>query len=185
LENIFQARTAPPVNVIDQNFLVLKNLYITSIRPDVVPGRPLYLYGSQFPGGKAFNPAAFQSVPTIPDPIFGVVPARQGDLPRNGLSAFGAWQWDYAVHREFPIRESVRLDFRAEMFNVLNHPNFGPPVPDISPFSTGFGKSNQLLADSFDGGFLNGGSNQGGGSFSPIYQFGGPRTIQFAMKVKF
>jgi Carboxypeptidase regulatory-like domain/TonB dependent receptor len=185
LENIFQARTAPPVNVIDQNFLVLKNLYVTSIRPDVVPGEPLYLYGSQFPGGKAFNPAAFQSVPTIPDPIFGVVPARQGDLPRNGLSAFGAWQWDYAVHREFPIRESVRLDFRAEMFNVLNHPNFGPPVPDISPFSTGFGKSNQLLADSFDGGFLNGGSNQGGGSFSPIYQFGGPRTIQFAMKLKF
>ena len=40
-------------------------------------------------------------------------------------------QWDFAVHREFPMHESLKLQFRAEMFNVLNHPNFGPPVGDL------------------------------------------------------
>ncbi len=55
VENIFQARTAPPVNVFDTQFPFLSNYAVTSIRPDVVPGVPLYLYGSQYPGGKAFN----------------------------------------------------------------------------------------------------------------------------------
>ena len=184
LENIFQARTAPPVNVIDTQFSFLSSLFATSVRPDLVPGQPLYLFGPQFPGGKAFNPAAFVDPPVASGP-FGPLPVRQGDLPRNALRGFGANQWDFAVHREFPIHESLSLQFRAEMFNVLNHPNFGPPLQDISPFVNGFGKSNQMLADSLDGGPFNGGSNQGGGGFSPIYQFGGPRTIQFALKLKF
>ena len=200
VENILQARTAPPVNVFDTQFSFLSNYEATSIRPDVVPGVPLYLYGSQYPGGKVFNstPGAggtcsngnpsigpFCAPPTVADPIYGSLPARQGNLPRNALRGFGAWQWDFAVHRDFSIHESLSLQFRAEMFNVLNHPNFGPPLPDISPFVNGFGKSYQLLADSLDGGYQNGGSNQGGGSFSPVYQFGGPRTIQLALKLRF
>ena len=200
VENILQARTAPPVNVFDTQFPFLSNYAVTSIRPDVVPGIPLYLYGSQYPGGKAFNstPGAggtcsdgnpsigpFCAPPTVADPIYGSLPARQGNLPRNALRGFGAWQWDFAIHRDFSIHESLSLQFRAEMFNVLNHPNFGPPLPDISPFVNGFGKSYQLLADSLDGGYQNGGSNQGGGSFSPVYQFGGPRTIQLALKLRF
>ena len=40
-------------------------------------------------------------------------------------------QWDFAVHRDFPIHESVKLQFRAEMFNLLNHPNFGPPSGNL------------------------------------------------------
>jgi hypothetical protein len=59
-------------------------------------------------------------------------PLRQGNLQRNALRGFGATQWDLAVHRDFPIKESLRLQFRAELFNVLNHPNFGPPVVDLS-----------------------------------------------------
>ena len=58
-------------------------------------------------------------------------PVSQGNLPRNALRGFGAAQWDFAVHREFPVHESLKLQFRAEMFNVLNHPNFGPPVGNL------------------------------------------------------
>ncbi|HVH86215.1 MAG TPA: hypothetical protein VM912_05790, partial [Terriglobales bacterium] len=90
---------------------------------------------------------------------------------------FGATQWDFAVHREFPIRESVRLQFRVEMFNVLNHPNFGPPNPSFG--ATGFGVSTQTLAQSLVGRSL------GAGGLNPLYQLGGPRSLQLAAKLFF
>jgi hypothetical protein len=105
------------------------------------------LYGAQYPGGKALNPAAFVNPPLDMNGN----PTRQGDLGRNALRAFGAWQWDFAVHREFPIFESLKLQFRAEIFNILNHPNFGPPLADISN-TTQFGVATQMLGHSLNGG---------------------------------
>ncbi len=173
VQNIVQARSAPPVNVFNP-FLLLFN-GVTSVRPDVVPGMPLYLFGPQFPGGKALNPAAFTDPPIDPNTF---APLRQGNLGRNALRGFGATQWDFAVHRDFPIRESLKLQFRAEMFNVLNYPNFGPPVADLSN-TTQFGQSIQMLGQSLAG------TNLGGGGFNPLYQLGGPRSIQFALKLSF
>jgi len=175
-QNIIQVRSAPPVNISDENFsLGLSGGIDANVRPDLVAGQPLYLFGPQFPGGKAFNPAAFTDPPT--DPNNPGHPARQGTTPRNFLRGFGATQWDFAVHRDFPIRESLKLQFRAEMFNVLNHPNFGQP--DAQFGTGGFGLSTQTLGQSFAGG------NVSGGAFSPLYQFGGPRSIQFALKFLF
>jgi hypothetical protein len=88
-----------------------------------VPGQPLYLTGSQYPERKAINPAYFIEPPV--DPGTGD-PLRQGNLERNGARALGLAQWDFAARREFPIHERLKLQFRAELFNVLNHPNFGP-----------------------------------------------------------
>jgi hypothetical protein len=124
--------------------------------------------GQSCPGGKALNPNAF------------VAPAagQQGNLGRNALRGFGATQWDLAVHRDFPFGESLKLQFRAEMFNVLNHPNFGPPISDIRN-KTQFGLSTQTLGNSLAGGYV------GGGAFNPLYQLGGPRSMQFALKFMF
>lgn len=47
----------------------------------------------------------------------------------------GRQNWDAALAKSFPIREKLRVDFRAEAFNLLNHANFIGP----SPPSTGFG----------------------------------------------
>lgn len=177
-DNFIMARSAAPVTIVDLNFFTFANGFAGDIRPDFVPGQPLYLYGSQDPGGKAFNPAAYADPPT--DPATGV-PIRQGNVPRNLLRGFGATQWDFALHRDFPIRESLKLQFRAEMFNVLNHPNFGQPNGVIG--TGGFGLSKEML-----GQFLNGGGtggNVGGGAFSPLYQIGGPRSIQLALKLAF
>ena len=146
----------------------------TNIRPDVVPGQPLYLYGSQYPGRKALNPSAFAN-PAV-DPTTGN-PVRQGDLGRNVLRGFGAMQWDLAVHRDFSIRESLKLQFRTEVFNILNHPNFGPPSRQFG--TAGFGLSTQTLAQSLSSGSL------GAGGFNPLYQIGGPRSIQVALKLTF
>jgi hypothetical protein len=92
------------------------------------------------------------------------------------VRAFGLFQWDLGVHREFPIREALKLQFRAEMFNVLNHPNFAPPSADTS--SPDFGLSSQMLAQ-----YL--GSGAGVGGLSALYQIGGPRSMQLALKLNF
>jgi hypothetical protein len=176
LENVIQAHSAAPVDVYYSSFANLLNAG-TEVRPDVVTGNALYLYGSQYPDGKAFNPAAFAPPPTNSNGQ----PLRQGDLARNELRAFPAAQWDFAVHRDFPIHEQLKLQFRAEMFNVLNHPNFGQPIADLS--NPQFGRSSQMLGQSLNGG--SSGSNLGGGAFSPLYQIGGPRSIQFALKLQF
>jgi hypothetical protein len=197
LENVVQARSAPPVDVSDGLLLGLLFNNFATVRPDVVAGIPLDLAGSECatanggvpcPGGKAINfvpgavvggcPDGSQSVgPFCPPPVdANGIPLRQGKLGRNALRGFGTTQWDFAVHRDFPIHEALRLQFRAEMFNVLNHPNFGPPVADLS--QANFGLSTVMLGRSLD-------QNTGGGGFSALYQIGGPRSVQLALKLTF
>ena len=175
VESFVLARSAPPVDVADINFAFFNSGVATNIRPDVVPGQPFYLYGSQFPGSMAFNPLAFTDPPV--DPVT-LNPLRQGDLPRNELRGFGAAQWDFAIHRSFPIHESLKIQFRAEAFNIVNHPNFGNPFNQFG--ASGFGLSYQTLAAS-----LAGTGGLGGGAFNPLYQIGGPRSIQLALKLTF
>src|SRR5580658_7788639 len=158
------ARTAPPVDVLSG--IVYADGIALYPRPDVVPGLPLVLYGSQYPGGKAFNPAAFSPPPT----------GQQGDFGRNVLRGFGAWQADVAFQRQFQLTEKVGLRFRGEFFNLLNHPNFGPPDNNLTDAL--FGLSTQTLASSLGSGGANGG-------FNPLYQIGGPRSIQLALKLVF
>jgi len=208
IESTILARSAPPADVSDSDFFIFNSGVEADIRPDVIPGQPFYLYGANCasvmqalfnllpgqgcPGGKALNPNAFTDPPGAggcnPGPPtfdFPCNPARQGNVPRNFLRGFGATQWDFAVHRDFAIRESAKLQFRAEMFNVLNHPNFGQPSGCFGFFcSSPFGLSSQTLGRYLDGGGL-GSSNVGGGAFSSLYQVGGPRSIQLALKFFF
>jgi hypothetical protein len=182
VENIVQVRSAPPLNVFDGSFLFLKGGF-GQVRPDLVAGIPLYLQGAQYPGGKILNNTPNQAGPGCLGPFCPSPtdasgnPTRQGTLGRNALRGFGATQWDLAIHREFPLHESMKLQFRAEMFNVLNHPNFAQPIGDIN--NPQFGQSTQLLGRALGGG------NVGGGGFSPLYQLGGPRSIQLALKFLF
>jgi hypothetical protein len=173
LDSMVQGRSATPVDVFDPNVgIQLGNSFVT-VRPNLVSGEPLYLHGS-FPGGKALNPAAFAD-PALDPTTF--LPVSQGDLGRNALRGFGMVQWDLAVRRVFPLRESTRLVFRAELFNLLNHPNFANPSGDLSdPF---FGLSRGMLNKGLDGGV------QKGSGFSSLYQVGGPRSGQVALKFEF
>lgn len=203
IQNTVLARSAPPVNIDDFNFFGgLTPGVISDLRPDLVPGQPIYLHGANCasvmqslgyllpgqgcPGGMALNPNAFQDPPSAPiGPAcpFGGCPARQGTLGRNALRGFGAVQWDFAVHREFSIRESLKLQFRAELFNVLNHPNFGQPNAFLFNGNTKFGLADQSLDHYLAGAGAGGG--RGEGDFNPLYQLGGPRSIQLALRLSF
>jgi hypothetical protein len=70
----------------------------------------------------------------------------------------------------------VGLSIRAECFNIFNHPSFGNPNNTLS--SPLFGRSTQTLASSLGPGGATGG-------FNPLYQIGGPRSIQLAAKLQF
>ena len=146
------------------------------------PSQPLYLYGANCmqtfqngcPGGRAVNPNAF--APAVDANGNQVV----GDAPRNLVRGFGAWQMDVSVRREFPIYDRMKLQFRAEAFNVFNHPNFGAIFPNYCMPATApnpsngcqFGQPFATLANSL-------------GILSPLYQMGGARSMQFALKIVF
>lgn len=165
LDNLITVRSALPVTVLGPIFTTIAGTQFQS-RPNVVSGVPLYLYGTQYPGGKAFNPAAFVNPPL----------GQQGNLGRNVLRGFGAWQSDLALHRQFRLTERLGLQFRTEFFNIFNHPNFGAPTNSLT--SPLFGRSTQTLASSLGSGGL-------GGGFTSLFQVGGPRSIQFALKFVF
>jgi len=60
-----------------------------------------------------------------------------GNLGRNAFRTLGFEQWDFAANKTFVIREDVRLQFRSEFFNLLNHTNFG--IPDTRTTDAAFG----------------------------------------------
>jgi hypothetical protein len=164
LDSFVLARSSPPVDLVGA--ILGFSAARLSFRPNVIPGVPLELFGSQYPGGKIFNKAAFTA------PLAG----QQGDFGRNVLRGFVATQFDVALQRHFHLTEKVALRFRSEFFNIFNHPNFGNPNNNLS--SPLFGYSTQTLASSLGSGGANGGLH-------PLYQIGGPRSIQLALKLQF
>jgi hypothetical protein len=165
LASFILARSAPPVNVVGAIYIA-GGIPLYYPRPNLNPGVPLELFGSQYPGGKIFNRAAFTPAPK----------GQQGAFGRNVLRGFGATQADVTVQRQFHVTENVSLLFRSEFFNIFNHPNFGSPNNSLT--SPLFGHSTETLASSLGSGGANGG-------FSPLYQIGGPRSIQLALKLQF
>jgi len=166
----FTARTAFPVTLLGPSVIDPATGQIYDSNLNIVPGQPIYLYGAECaaayangracPGGRAINPNAFAVPP----------PGEVGDAPRNFARGFGAWQMDFAIRREFPIRDRLKLQFRAESFNVFNHPNFG--LIDQHFGDSTFGQATETLSSSL-------------GVLSPLYQLGGPRSMQFALKLIF
>ena len=147
-----------------KGFITHDLLGLTNVsRPDLIAGVPLYLENSALPGGKRFNPAAFDG--TTP-----LAQGRQGTLGRGTLRGFGLTQADLSIRRHFRLFEGLGLDFRADAFNIFNTPNFANPTGVMT--SANFGRSTQILSS-------------GLGGLNPLFQVGGPRSIQLALKLQF
>lgn len=108
-----------------------------------------------------------------------------GNLGRNALHGPTFKQWDLAIYKNTAITERLKMQLRAEFFNVLNHPNFA------NPFLPAF------IADPGVNGFGVSGNREVGlggypivatgdvGIGNPFLGGGGPRGIQLAAKFTF
>jgi hypothetical protein len=154
------ARSGYPITLLGNHVTdpVTGSQYYTNV--NLVPDVPLYLRGRQYPGGRAINRAAV-SLPTG---------SSSGTAPRNYLRGFDADQINLAARREFSLHERLKLQFRAETFNLFNHPNFGYVDPTLTDAT--FGQATMMLNSSL-------------GTVSSLYQQGGARSMQFALKVLF
>jgi hypothetical protein len=78
---------------------------------------------------------------------------------------------DLSVGRKFPLTDRVNLQFRTDAFNVLNHPNFANPSAFIGLGASMLRSSSML--------------SQGLGGLNPLFQQGGPRSLQLSLKLNF
>jgi hypothetical protein len=69
----------------------------------------------------------------------------QGNAGRNVITGPPFRNLDFSVSKNFPITENIRLQYRGEFFNILNHPNFGFPDANISNVTAG------VISSAYDG----------------------------------
>jgi hypothetical protein len=121
MDSIIYARSAPPLNVVtglDPFPAGVQTGALGAVRPNVIPGVPLWIANPNVADGREINPAAFVAESG----------AGEGDLGRNALRGFDAVEVDLTVRRQFRLRERLALKARADLFNLFNHPNFGSPI---------------------------------------------------------
>jgi hypothetical protein len=121
LSGIGSARSGRPVNLmVTRKVTDLPDQNNANQRPD-------YVYGaattpSHQTVGDWLNLSAY-AVPTK---------GKWGNVGKNTARGPGLWQMDPALTRRMRLTERFALDFRAEMFNVLNRAQYGDPVASIS-----------------------------------------------------
>jgi hypothetical protein len=148
LSSITQWQTGNPLNIVTGNTGLTG---VGSLRPDVTG-----------PLDQPHDPLHWINSTGLSSPSTGGV-LHFGNLGRNAITGPGFSNTDFSVTKNTRITESVRIQFRAELFDVFNHPNFGNPVLTLG--SAVFG---QIRSTRFPGG-----------------DFGSSRQAQFALKLLF
>ncbi len=105
-------------------------------------------------------------------PAFGTF----GTMGRNIFPDSGFKNLDFSVAKNWHLGERLRMQFRAEFFNILNHPNFANPYGG----QNGFGL-NDPAASSFGCGCV----TPDVAAANPAVGSGGPRSIQLGLKFTF
>src|SRR5262249_38903059 len=68
------------------------------------------------------------------------LPGQRGTLGQNVLRSLPIWRFDTNLLKRFKISETKTVQFRADAFNVLNHPQPGGPSLSILSSATPFGQ---------------------------------------------
>jgi hypothetical protein len=171
---IVQAQSGNPINVVT-NLATITG--VATVRPDLI--RPVEITGNPtqwFSNAVVCDPRVLTS--TIPNdprvcangaafalPFSPSGVPHLGNLGRNVLIGPGFDNVDFSVIKNTMLGETARLQFRAELFDVFNHANFGQPGRVATPGSTSFGVITNTR-------FATGDS-------------GSSRQIQFALKLNF
>jgi hypothetical protein len=99
-----------------------------------------------------------------------------GTMGRNIFTDSGFKNFDLSIAKNWHLGERVHAQFRAEFFNILNHPNFANPYggqngfglndPSVRPFGCGCATPDIAAAN-------------------PAVGSGGPRSVQLGLKFTF
>ena len=144
LAAIVQAQSGNPVNIVTSNSTLTG--VANTVRPDLVG--PIRIVGSV---DQWFDPSAFMAV------------NRFGNLGRNVVIGPAFHNTDLSVTKTLTLAQRYRLQFRADVFDLFNHPNFGPPGNIVG--SPTFGKISRTRL--------------------PAGEAGSSRQIQLAVKLSF
>jgi len=142
LAAIVQLQSGSPINIVTSNSTV--NGIGNTLRPDVTG--PIKMIGSV---ERWFDTSVFTAVP------------RFGSLGRNVVIGPGFNNTDFALIKNTKVNESFRVQFRAEVFDLFNHANFGAPGNVVGTPSFG-----QITSTRF-----------------PTGESGSSRQLQFAVKI--
>jgi len=168
VDSTFLAQTGQPIDIqMGSQFVSVAGTIFTE-RPDRVLGVPFWISDASKPGGRVINPAAFAAPPSVT--VNGnTLYTRQGTLGRDVVYAPGFSEFNLAVRKTVKLGEKTNLDSKVEAFNVINHPEFGAYAAIWG--NSIFGISQATLNESLSG--------------NPLYQLGGPRSIQVSLRLHF
>jgi len=163
---IYSYRTGPPVTI---QLNASADNALNGFAPsgnNPVPQRPNQVLSNVYSSGTCtpapcvsyLNPAA------VATPALGTY----GNMGMSATLAPGFWEWDQAVIRQFPVRERVKIEFRAEAFNLTNSLRLGAPNATLS------GTYGQITS-----------SQATTGAGTGISAGTGGRIVQFAVKMLF
>ncbi|HLI76912.1 MAG TPA: hypothetical protein VKV02_08195, partial [Acidobacteriaceae bacterium] len=116
-------------------------------RPNQVPGCNVHAADHSAPHYQWINASCF----TAP------APGQLGNAARVPVSGPDFVNSDFSVIKQFRLPREIGLNFRAEFFNLFNHPEYGSPIADIN--APGFGSVNSTVNN--------------------------PRLVQFALKLSY
>lgn len=142
-------------------------------RPDVVPGVNPFLKN---PHDKRvyLNPAAF----AIP------APGAYGNLGRWALHGPGLAQVDFTLHKRFPVNERVNLEFRTEIYNVLNRANFANPSARLNN-SLGVGTNRLQPGEPYTAAAAGGSFGLMTSTVTKDVGLGASRQVQLSLRLNF
>ncbi len=154
-------------------------------RPDLV-GDP---YAGTSGADRFLNLSAFK-VPCTLDPqgdgsAASCIAGTQhfGSLGRNALIGPDYRNFDFSIFKTTPITERIKLQLRAEFFNIFNHPNFASPLLPGFSADASFNGIDPVTGRGLD--FLPITVTPDVGIGNPFLGGGGSRNIQFAVRLEF
>lgn len=165
MSTTLEARTGFPFNVTTVDRSIGLGFANTG-RPNLVPGQPIWIESNSIPGGRELNPSGFEAAGR----------GLNGTLGRNILTGPGLFQIDTSLRRQFRLLGRSSLETSVSAFNLLNHASFANPVSYLGSPLFGQPVSMQNL--------MMGSGNPTNG-LAPIFQSGGPRTVEFNFKITF
>ena len=166
---VVQAQTGNPLN---PTMSINPGVSLT-VRPNVTgsiktTGDPADWFGALGVAATSTTPAIpgfFASEFSSPCAVGTTGTCQPGNLARNSVTGPSFFNADFSVIKNTKVTERLNLQFRGELFDILNHPNFGNPGLTFTPASTTFGV---ITSTRF-----------------PTGDFGSARQIQFLLKVQF